>query len=191
MSFCFIIDFIDRIVENKTIKILSLGIIIILLVKPSYDKTKNMLDREISGTHEMSSYIQSSIEKNDKMIVYTYAPDFIIHNKVKTVYYNINGNGRGRVVEEIQENGFTKTMQNHNIKYYMTANTRDFKDILPWFDKEAVYKCDTPMQGKIDQRKCIFEQEKMYKIYKPYQYFNLEKKFGNFLLFRIKEYKSI
>ncbi len=191
LSFCYVLNLAVGILKDKTIKITLLTIIIILLIIPSYFGAKNMLNKEKNGTYEMSEYLQSVLDEKDKMItVGSDAQVFAIYNNTKVMPYTIRG--REVILKEIQENGFIKTMGKYNVRYYMTAGKRDFKDILPWFDEKINFYCKTGMgsiQSKAEQRECISQDklEKIYEIYEPYQYFELEKNFGDFYLYRIKD----
>lgn len=191
LSLCYVFNFVDNINTKKAIKILFFSIIIIQLIIPSYGDTKSILSKKRGGTYEMSNYIQNNLAKKDKIIIVGHeAHVFAIYNKTKTIYYTIRQ--REIILEEIQKNGFIETMRKYNVKYYMTVGYRDFKDILPWFDKKVDFYCNTKMgsiQSEIGQKKCIsqYKLERLYHMHKPYQYFELEKNLGDFYLYRIKD----
>lgn len=193
LYFLYIISFINKTRINNATKIFLIFMMVIILIIPSYESSIDLLDRNIEGTHEMSEYLENNFNKSYIILANQETP------KIFTIYNNVkidreSNEKKSKILRDcIQNKGFVETFYQYNARYYLSQGEGHFKDFTYLFTEDIPADSDRYSRrtdlilDRLGQKKFYsFDIDKYYEEYRPDQYFKLEKKIGDWYLYKIE-----
>ena len=174
---------------NNITKLFLLIMIIFIVIIPSYKSSIDFLDRNIEGTQEMSEYLENNFNKSYIILANQDTPKiFTIYNNVKIDRGSYAANP-GILRDSIKNNGFVETFHQYNVGYYLSQGEGNFKDFTYLFteDLDLLRKRNDLILDILGQKKFYsIDIDKYFEKYRPDQYFKLEKKIGDWYLYKIE-----
>ena len=160
------------------------------MIIPSIKSSIYLLDRDIEGTYEMSVYLENNFNKSYVILAnQDVTKIFTIYNNVKIDRDSYVTNSR-ILRDSIKYKGFAETFHQYNVRYYLSRGEGMFEDFTDLFTEDIDISSKTRKDLILDllgQKKFYpIDIDKYFEEYRPDQYFKLEKKIGDWYLYKIE-----